>query len=207
MQNLTAVTVSLLLFGLVGVVVKRGDRGVLDGSRHHQPHVTAHGNQLGDEVRVASEPAGAVRRHVRRLGQRVNSQQVGEITVAHSRVENTDWLFSPAEPQVALVRSDDDVPSTSPLNHLAQVFNTEDLAVGVARGIDEHQRRRGGTDLRQRVRTQQLSACDANADLVGGICQLGDDDGMPRAYAEEEGKPANRFLGADDRKHIAAIDR
>jgi len=29
-QNLTAVTVTLLLFGLVGVVVKRGDRGVLE---------------------------------------------------------------------------------------------------------------------------------------------------------------------------------
>ena len=87
------------------------------------------------------------------------------------------------------------------------MFNTEDLAVGVARGIDEHQRRRGGTDLRQRVRTQQLSACDAHADLVGGICQLGDDDGVPRAYAEEKGQPANRFLGADDRKNIATVDR
>ena len=89
----------------------------------------------------------------------MDCEQIGEITVAHALIENTHRLGIPAQPQVALIGGNNDIALPSPGDHFSQMRHSEHFSIGIARGVQEEQRRGGGgVGLNESARTNSAPA-------------------------------------------------
>ncbi len=138
-QRVAAALVALALFAFVRVVVERGDHRALHGRRHHHPRVFAHREQFGDQRAVAGDEAGPVAGQRGGLGQRVNGQQAGVVTVADRGVQQRNGFGIPAQAEVALVGRDDRTAFAGPPDDLAKVVGAEHGTGRVARRVEVDQ--------------------------------------------------------------------
>ena len=130
------------------------------------------------------------------------------VAIAHRGVQHRDRrrVGVPAEAQVALVGGDERAPVASPCDDLAEVVDAQYRARRVARGVDEDEPRGPRSQLGQRIGGDDLGSGEPRPDVVGRICQLGDDDEVVTAEVEQRRQPGDDFLGADDRQHGIVVD-
>ena len=152
--------------------------------------------QLGDELVIAREEAGAVGGHIRRLGQRMHGDEAGVIAIGHARIKDGHRriIVVPAQAHIALIGGDDGAGLPCPRHDAAQLLHAEDAAGGIGGRIQKDQ----GGILEIGIRAQRLSTGEQGAHLIGGIGHRGEGDGLA-AHTQKRGQPGDGLLGADHR--------
>ena len=166
------------------------------------PEVLAHGQQLGDQRRIAGDQASPIPGQVGPLGERVHGQQSRRRASADRGVQHRHRTGVPAELDVALVGHDDRLALPGPADHLGQVLGREHPARGVRRRVDPHHRDPCRTDRREGVGRHHRRADDVRTDRVGRVRQRRNDHGVRRTEAEQRGQPRHELLAPDRREHL-----
>ena len=136
-EHRTAGGVAVALEGFGVVVVERGNHGGLDGTWNDETRVLAQLEQLSNEVIIAREEAGAVRGHIRGLGQRMHGNKPGVIAIGHARIEDgyRRVIVIPSQAHIALIGGDDGAGLARPRHDAAQLPHAKDAAGGIGRRI------------------------------------------------------------------------
>ena len=205
-ESLAAGAVTLPLGVHVMVVAERSGHRRLHRVRDHQARVFAHGQQLPDQRRVAGEETSAVARQIRRLGQRMDRQQTGQITVGDPGVEDRQRFVVPRQAQVALVRHHDRPALARPLDHLAEVLEPEDLPGGVRRRVQVQEGRRTRSELRERISANRLRTGKQGTDFIGGISDFGNHHLIARSDTQGRRQTGDDLFGPDHRQDHGLVE-
>ena len=184
---------------------------MLNGGGHHEARVLTRVHDGGDQRRVAVDEGGAVAREVRLLGQRVQDEEAARVTVADVDIQQGGHAlahigFGPGQGRVALVGNNDSTVGARPRDDSAQLVLAHDVSVGVAGRVQVDE---GGLGPRigvRRVNGDGSRSSQAGTDVVGRVGNLGNQDGVAGAHAEQEGNPRDGFLRADRGDHAAGAD-
>ena len=162
----------------------------------------AHLHDGAHQAGVTDQQGRAVTGHVRLLGQRVQHQQPTRVPVADPCVQQgghalVDVGGGPGQRGVALVGGDHRTAGSRPSDDGAQLVGGQDVAVGVARGVQPHERRVGPRLGAARVDGDRHGPRQSCTDVIGGIGDLGDEYRVAGTHTEELRQPGHRLLGAD----------
>ena len=199
-----------LALHVLGVVQSDRHR-VLDGGGHHESRVLAHADDRGDQRRIAIDEGAAVAREIRLLGQRVQDEESARIAVAHVRIEQgghslADVGLRPGQGRVALVGDNDGTVGARPGDDGAQLVLAHDVPVGVARRVQVDEGGLGpGVGLR-RVHGDGGGTGQPGTDVVGRVGDLGHEDRVAGAHAQQGGDPGDGLLRADRGDHAGVAD-
>ena len=199
-----------LALDMLRVVESDGHR-MLDGGGHHESGVLAHADDRGDQCGISVDEGAAVAREIRLLGQRVQDEESARIAVAHVRIEQrghslADVGLRPGQGRVALVGHDDGAVGARPGNDRAQLVLAHDVPVGVSRRVQVDEGGLGpGVGIR-RIDGDGGGSREAGTDVVGRVGDLGHEDRVAGAHAQQGGNPGDGLLRADRGDHAAVSD-
>ena len=173
----------------------------------------AHADDWCDQRGVTIDEGTAVACEVRLLGQRVQDEEAARIAIAHVRIEQGGHALAhvglrPGQGRVALVGDDDGAVGARPGDDRAQLVLAHDVPVGVARGVQVDEGGLGPGVRIRRVDSDGGGTGQAGANVVGRVGDLGHEDHVAGAHAQQGGNPGDGFFRPDrwDDATVADID-